>query len=416
MTVFDEQTTTSVEFDHHSEEYAVNGAAINAELRAKCPVAHTDAHGGFWVLSRYDDVVAAAKNDEAFASGHTVNGVSPLGVIIPPAPVPMLPIEMDPPEYTPYRKLLNPLFSPAVSKTWAPRVTKWVDVCIDQVIEKGSFDLVDDLANPVPSLFTCEFLGLPVEDWYDYADIQHKIIYTPPDEREPLLVRYMETLGRVHSIIEETRKNPGEGLISDLVRAEIDGEPVATEMVLAMVNLVMAGGFDTTTAVTVNALIYLADNPVARQQLIDEPGMIPQACEEFLRYFTPQPALARTLTKPVKVRDVELNTGDRVLLSWASANRDETVFECPEEVVLDRFPNRHTTFGIGVHRCLGSHIARSELIAMVTRVLARMPDYRIDHDAATRYTSIGVINGWINAPATFTPGKRLGDEPLPGAR
>jgi len=231
-----------------------------------------------------------------------------------------------------------------------------------------------------------------------------------------VLVRYMEVLGRVFGIITERRANPEkDGLISTLVTAEIDGQPVPDEMVLSMVNLVMAGGFDTTTAVTANALIYLADNPEARQLLIDRPDMIPQACEEFLRYFTPQQGLARTVTKPVTIQGVDLQPNDRVLLSWASANQDDTAFERPDEVVLDRFPNRHTTFGIGIHRCLGSHIARIELATMVGRVLARMPDYQVDHGAAQRYPSIGIINGWINVPATFTPGARLSSEPLPGA-
>ena len=413
MTTFDERTAT--QFDHHSTEYAENSRSINAELRAKCPVAHTDSHGGFWVISRYDDVVAAAKNDAAFASGHTVNGVSPLGVAIPSAPLPMLPIEMDPPDYLPYRKLLNPFFSPQASKAWQDRVAKWVDVCLDQVIESGRFDIVGDLANPVPSLFTCEFLGLSIEDWRAYAEVQHEIIYTPPEEQEGVLIKYLEVLGRVYAIIEAKRTNPDDhGLISALVTAEIDGAPVPVEMVLSMVNLVMAGGFDTTTAVTANALIWLADNPEQRQILIDNPDMIPQACEEFLRYFTPQQGLARTVTKPVTVGGVGLQPNDRVLLSWASANQDETAFECPDKVMLDRFPNRHTTFGVGMHRCLGSHIARSELVTMVSRVLARMPDYRIDHEAARKYPSIGIINGWIAVPATFTAGERLSDDTLPG--
>lgn len=412
MTTFEERTT--VEFDHHSSEYAENSRSINAELRAKCPVAHTDAHGGFWVISRYEDVVAAAKNDEVFASGHTVNGVSPLGVTIPPSPVRMFPIEMDAPEYLPYRKLLNNFFSPATSKAWQPSVARWVDICLDQVIQTGSFDIVGDLANPVPSLFTCEFLGLPIANWREYAEVQHEIIYTPPEDQPTVLMRYMQVLGQVYAVIEEKRKNPdADGLISALVTAEIDGEPMPIDMVFAMVSLVMAGGFDTTTAVTANALIYLADHPEQRQILIDNPDMIPQACEELLRYFTPQQALARTVTKPVTIGGVELQPNDRVLLSWASANQDDAAFKCPDEVILDRFPNRHTTFGIGIHRCLGSHIARIELVTMVSRVLARMPDYRIDHASARRYPSIGIINGWIDVPATFTPGERLSSEQLP---
>jgi cytochrome P450 len=414
MTTFDDRKTTA--FDHHSPEYAEHSRSINADLRAQCPVVHTDAHGGFYVISRYDDVVAAAKTDEAFASGHEVNGVAPLGVTIPPSPVPMFPIEMDPPDYLPYRKLLNPFFSPAASKEWEPRVEKWVDICLDEVIENGTFDIVDDLANPVPSLFTCEFLGLPVDQWHDYGAVQHEIIYTPPEEQESVLMRYMEVIGRVFGVITERRADPSpDGLITALVTAEIDGEPVPDEMVLSMVNLVMAGGFDTTTAVTANALIYLADNPDKRQQLIDNPELIPQACEEFLRYFTPQQGLARTVTKPVTVGGVDLQPNDRVLLSWASANQDESAFADPDDVVLDRFPNRHTTFGIGIHRCLGSHIARIELSTMVSRVLARMPDYQVNCEGAKRYPSIGIINGWVNVPATFTPGERLTGERLPRA-
>ena len=411
MTTFDERKLTA--FDHHSVEYAQNSTSINASLRAECPVAYTPAHGGFWVITRYGDVVAAAKNDETFASGYTVDGVCPLGVIIPPAPAPHFPIEMDPPDYTPYRKLLNPLFSPAASKAWQPRVARWVDTCIDQVIEKGSFDIVGDLANPVPSLFTCEFLGLPIEDWRSYADVQHEMIYTPPSQQEDVVTRYLEILGSLHGLIAERRAQPRDDVISTLVTSKIDGEPLSDEMVLSIVDLIMAGGFDTTTAATANSLIYLSDNPAERQRLIDDPTMIPQACEEFLRFFTPTQALARTVTKPVTVGDVELQPGDRVLLSWASANRDDDAFDRPDEVILDRFPNRHTTFGLGIHRCLGSHIARIELVTMVSRILARIPDYQVQHDAARQYTSIGVVNGWITVPATFTPGTRLGSESLP---
>ncbi|WP_328361210.1 cytochrome P450 [Mycobacterium sp. NBC_00419] len=413
MTTLDRRT--DIEFDHHSEQYAQAYPEIYAELRTKCPVAHTSAHGGYWVVTRYEDVVAAAKDDATFASGHEVDGVKPLGVIIPPAPLPQYPIEMDPPEYTGYRKVLNPLFSPGVSKAWEPRVRRWVDVCLDQVIETGSFDLIGDLANPVPSLFTCEFVGLPIENWREYADVMHEIIYTPPAEQEDILRRYLEMMGGVWHYIDERRKGePRDDMLGALLSADVDGEPLSDEMVFSIVNLIMAGGFDTTTAVTASALIYLADHPEQRQRLIDDPDLIPQACEEFLRYFTPQQGLARTVTKPVSIGGADIAPGERVLLSWASANRDETVFDRPDDVILDRFPNRHTTFGIGIHRCLGSHIARLELITMVSQVLERMPDYKVDHNRATQYPTIGIINGWVNAPATFTPGTRVTDESLPG--
>jgi cytochrome P450 len=401
------------DFDHHSEHYAQNLFAINAELRSRCPVAHSDAHGGFWVITRFDDVVRVATDDQTFASGYTVNGVCPLGVMIPPAPVPHIPIEMDPPDYHRYRKLLNPLFSPAMSRSWQPIIEQWANACLDQVIENGTMDLVGDLANPVPSLFTREFLGLPLADWRSYAAVMHEMVYTPPAEREAIVARYLELLGKVFALVAQRRAHPGHDVIRTLVIAQVDGNPIPDETVVSIVDLIMAGGFDTTTAITANALVYLADHPHDRRRLIEDRALIPRACEEFLRYFTPQQALARTVVKPVTIGTVGLQPGDRVLISWASANHDDTVFDHPDEVRLDRFPNRHTTFGMGIHRCLGSHIARAQLVAMVDTVLGRIPDYMVDSSSAKRYPSIGIVNGWVSVPATFTPGARIGNQDLP---
>jgi cytochrome P450 len=320
---------------------------------------------------------------------------------------------MDPPEYGPYRKLLNPVFSPSMSKAWEPRITEWVDICLDQVIEKGSFDIVGDLANPVPSLFTCEFLGLPIENWRLYADVMHEIIYTPPPKDE-IIQRYLTMLGGVFEVVSDRRAHPRDDVISMLVTSEVNGAPLSDEMAMSIVDLIMAGGFDTTTAVVANALIYLADHPEDRKRLVDDPDLIPRACEEFLRYFTPQQALARTVRNPVTIGGVELQPGERALISWASANHDKEAFDNPEVVDIARFPNRHTTFGIGIHRCIGSHIARAELTAMVSRVLARLPEYEVDHNAAQRYPSIGIVNGWVTVPATFPPGPRITQEQLPG--
>ena len=411
MTSTEQQT----DFDHHSAEYAERSHEINAELRSRCPVAHSSAHGGFYVVSRYDDVVAAAKDDETFASGWHINGSSPFGVTIPPSSKPHYPIEMDPPEYGPYRKLLNPMFAPNVSKSWEPRIQRWVDICIDEVIETGRFDIVADLANPVPALFTCEFLGLPIEKWRLYGDLAHEAIYTPPAERADVSRRYRAMLETIREVIIDRRASPRDDAISTLVTAEIQGEPISDDIILNIIDLIMAGGFDTTTAVTSNALIYLAQHPADRTRLIEDPDLIPQASEEFLRHFTPQQALARTVTKPITLGGVDLVPGDRALLSWASANHDEAAFEDPDEVQIDRFPNRHTAFGIGMHRCLGSHIARAELTTMVRRVLDRMPDFEVVVGEAQRYPTIGVVNGWVKVPATFSPAARVGNEHLPAS-
>jgi cytochrome P450 len=155
-------------------------------------------------------------------------------------------------------------------------------------------------------------------------------------------------------------------------------------------------------------LWWLEEHPEQRQRLIDEPALMEHATEEFLRVFTPVPALARTATTDVELGGQQLCEGDRVLMSFAAANRDPAVFDEPDEAKLDRFPNPHTSFGLGIHRCIGSNLARSWFQLMLRGVLDRMPDYTIDRGAARRNHSIGIINGFINMPATFTPSEPRG--------
>lgn len=200
-----------------------------------------------------------------------------------------------------------------------------------------------------------------------------------------------------------------------LTQAEVDGEPLTDEVIIAICDLIMAGGFDTTTAATANALMHLHQNPEDRRRLDEDRTLLKPATEEFLRFFSPTQGLARTVTQDVEVAGQQLRAGDRLFLSWASANHDDTVFERPEDVVLDRRPNRHTAFGVGAHRCLGAPIARIEIEVMLDAVLTRLPYYRIDEERARRYTSIGIVNGWITMPATFTPGRPIGTDVLPGS-
>ena len=365
------------------------------------------------MVSRYDDVATVAHDDRTFSSLHDVASGRG-GVTIPPAATQHVPIEVDPPEFLQYRRLLNPIFSPAASERWRPSIERWASVCIDAAIEKGAIDLVDDLAAAVPALFTCEFLGLPIEDWHRYADPLHRAIYTPPGpQRDSLLGDFVWIHESVQELIARRRVEPADDIITYLTQAEVDGEPLGDEVIGNICNLIMAGGFDTTTASTAAALHHLHEHPDDRQRLIDEPDLLPSAVEELLRYFSPTQALARTVAAPAEVAGIKLEPGDRLLLSWASANHDEAVFDRPDEIVLDRSPNRHVAFGVGAHRCLGSHIARAEITAMVRQVLTRIPDFEIDDATAERYTTIGIVNGWITMPATFTPGERLSDDQLP---
>jgi len=402
----------TVDFDHNSSEYATRWREMYADMRGRCPVAHTDAHGGFYVLTRYADVARAVKDDDTFSSAHETTPGSPYGgIIIPPTPNVSIPIEMDPPVFTPLRKLLNPTFAPGQAKKWESFTRSVATAMIDAVIEKGEIDLVDDLASPVPAIFTSALMGLPLEDWRMYADVAHAIVYTPPTDPgfEGVAVNMIEMIMRAIAVSHERRADPKDDLITDLVQyRHADGAPLSDEEVGQVCTLIIGGGDDTTTGLVANALVWLAENPDQRDWLREDLSRLQPACEEFLRYFTPTQGLARTVRKPVEIGGYHLEPGDRVWLSFASANLDPEEFDEPDRVILDRTPNRHQAFGLGLHRCLGSNFTRMEFRVMLEEVLTRMPDYTIDYDASERYENIGIVNGWQNVRATFTPGARVG--------
>jgi cytochrome P450 len=190
----------------------------------------------------------------------------------------------------------------------------------------------------------------------------------------------------------------------------VDGEPIEEARVVEMIFLILAGGVDTTTALIAQGIKYLDEHPEDRRRLIDDPSLIANACEEFLRYYTPTQNLARTVTADVEIGGRAMCPGERVLMSWASINHDPAMFDRPNEVIIDRFPNRHAAFGLGAHRCLGSNFTRVEFRIMLEEVLKRMPDYALDPTGTEPYENIGIVNGFRHMAATFTPGTRLGSK------
>jgi cytochrome P450 len=207
----------------------------------------------------------------------------------------------------------------------------------------------------------------------------------------------------------EVRENPRPGLINALLQLRIDGEPAPDLEILGNLGLIIGGGFDTTTALTAHSLEWLSEHPDQRELLsMKRDALLDSATEEFLRYFTPAAGDGRTFSEDVEVEGTQFKYGERLWISWAMANRDPAVFPNPNELLLDRKGNRHFSFGLGVHRCIGSNVARSVFKSMLTAVLDRMPDYRCDPEGAVHYETIGVIQGMRKLPATFTPGPRIG--------
>jgi len=403
-------------FDRHHSEYREKFLDITHEMHQKCPIAWTETYGGHWVAAGSQEVFDLARCPHV-SNDHDVNnerrgykGISiPLMIDAENYRGGML--EMDDPEHYVYRSVINPYLSPAAVKRWEPFVNEIVRACIDDRIESGHIDFIDDLANIVPAVLTLAMLGVPLQKWTIYNEPAHASVYTPPDSPDAARVRdlYMAMGVDLFTNLMEVRENPRPGVIDALAKLRIDGVAPPDIELIGMLNLLIGGGFDTTTALTAHALEWLWQNPDQRDRLSRERDtLLNPATEEFLRYFTPAAGDARTVAADMEVRGAHLKEGERLWLSWAMANRDPAVFDNPDEVVLDRKGNRHFSFGLGIHRCIGSNVARTVFKAMVTAVLDRMPDYVCLPGGAVHYDSIGVIQGMRHLKATFTPGKRLG--------
>ncbi len=412
----EEAKACPIHFDHHSTEHARNWAEDYRNLRERSPRAWSDAYDGFWIATDLADIVGVAQQPEVFSAHKEINeetGEAYGGVTIPPSGSSRgIPNEADNPEWEGIRRLINRRFAPRAIEERRQRTKHFCAAVIDLVIEKGELDFVDDLTNPVPALATMEIFGFPLHEWPLIADPFHKMVYTPlSDPGFPDTIRGLDYFReRVDEEIALRRKDPKDDFLTVLANGTIDGEPLDRKQIKDLSFNILAGGVDTTTALTSSTLVYLGRHPDQRQQLIDNPDLLPFAGEEFMRYFSPIPALCRTALADTDVNGWKIKKGERVMLAYGSANRDPNVFDDPDTVKLDRFPNKHIGFGAGMHRCLGSFLARMMWQEMISEVLRRLPDYELNEDGLVPYPSIGGVNGWINIPARFTPGPKVGAE------
>ena len=403
-----------VHFDHHSPEHAVDPWSAYREMRQLCPVVQSDAYGGFKVVTSYRNVTAIAQDPVTFSSHHDADGSGNGygGVTIPSAPLRSIPVETDPPEHTRYRRVLSPLFTQAAADMAKPRIAEIAKHFVDEVIEAGSCDLVNDIAVPVPAAFTLDLLGIPTDRWPRYAVPMHQIVYAPQDTPE-----YAEAVEGTNWILEDVaaelarrRAGPltGTDLLTHLLRSEIDGHPLDERTILEMAWLVIVGGLDNTASLLANAFLWLHRHHDQRDRLWGDHQLTELAFDEFLRYFTVTQALSRTATRNTTIEGYPIQAGERVFIVWAAANRDPEAFDHPEEVVLERSPNRHLGFGWGPHRCVGALVAKHMFCTTLQEVLARMPDYQVIESDVQGYPSVGIACGFINMPATYTPSVKTG--------
>jgi cytochrome P450 len=402
-----------IDFDHESRQHAQNWPQEFHEMRSKCPMSWTENHGGYWVATRYLDIVQMAQDNATFTSGKTfdpetlhVEG----GITIPANPFPRgLPVESDKPEWDGFRALINRQFAPKAAESRRENARKYATALINRFIETGRADIVNDFTSPLPALITMELLGFPLHEWRQFADPLHEMAFT--GKADPDFPRVIQNLDWMHARVREEivarRRDPNEALISHMIREEVNGGYLTDDEIHSFCINILTGGVDTTTGLTSNVLIYLWQNPAEKKRLMENPDLVPRAREEFIRFFSPIHALSRNLSRDAVVNGAEMLKGEHVLLAFAAANRDPEIFEQPDTVIMDRFPNRHIGFGAGMHRCAGSFLARVMIETMLDTWLTRIPDYQIDLDEAESYKSIATVNGWKTIPATFKPGPKI---------
>lgn len=391
-----------VSYDHHSIDYAASYREVATDMLANAPVAWSDTYGGFWVISRYDDVRFVAENWDKFSSENRgPEDTERRGIMIPSIPVPLMLNECDPPIHTKRRMIEVPYFTPKHLRRWVSAAVAYTQRAIDDVIETGEVEFFKDLCLRVPAMTVLHVAGVDSEDWELFAE--PLTIYGPEGAERA----QQEIMGKLHDLLAERREDPREDMASALSQAKVDGEPMDIDVAAGMLHTIVTGGFDTATSLLCNALDWLEQHPAERELLRAHPDLMENAVEEFLRQFPPLNNLARNVVNDIEMGGQLLRAGDRVQMSLYAANHDPAKFPDPFKMDFRRENAReHVAYSAGNHRCLGAPLARIELRHVLSEVLRRMPDYRIDRSHAQRMETIGLINGWTRLPATFTPGHR----------
>ncbi|MEJ5256272.1 MAG: cytochrome P450 [Acidimicrobiales bacterium] len=392
-------TDWATDFDHLDPDFVADPHRVYDQLRAECPIAHTDRYHGVWIPTRYDDLAAIAHDHHHFSSRTiliTDRAESPhdLGFHAPP-------ITEDPPYHTDIRRLLLPVFSPAVVAAYEPITKAMADDLIDGFIATGRCDAATDYAQHVPIKVITRMLGIPDADHAQFRDWIHRLIEQSPVAGDATFEAIFEIGGYLAGHVERHRADPRDDIITHLLEARMpDGRELTDEETLGVCILLLLAGIDTTWSAIGSSLLHLATHPDDRHRLAAEPDLIHSATEEFLRVFAPV-TMAREVIADTDIGGCPMRTGDRLLLPFPSANRDLEIFDHPNDVILDRQVNRHLAFGVGIHRCLGSNLARMELRVSIETWLERIPDFELTDSAAVTW-SAGQVRGPRTLPFAFT--------------
>jgi cytochrome P450 len=401
-----------IDFDHHAPALRDHNTEEMKRLvynEDKCPMGWSEEHGGFWAIWGYEALYDAVQNWEVFSSGHSLE--CPKGVPGALYPDPLIPIDLDGPIQQGFRKVVLNWFNPGHAKAMKVRVEQICDELIDDFIEMGEAELSYQLFTALPAIVTLEMLDWDASRWREWVGWVHAFIHDSVNDPESAMAGVVSLHTEIGKEIARRREQLGTDLFSDMMRTPVNGELLTDMQLRDFATLVLLGGMDTTSGTTGNTLLLVDQDPVLRQQIIDEVDNMPRMIEEFLRVAGPGGGLYRRVTSDVEFHGEQLSEGDKVLMMFWAANRDPAAFPDPEKIDIHRTENRHMAFGLGPHRCLGSHHARLMLSTLLSRVFTRIPDFKVQWDGVERFEDCGSVYAVRHLPVTFTPGPRVYPSP-----
>jgi cytochrome P450 len=384
----------ATDFSHLEPEWSADPYAIQDDLRQRCPIAHTERFGGAWLPTRYEDVSAIAYDTDRFSSRAIIlSNFRPPLELAPVGTAP--PISSDPPFHHDARKLLLAAFTKKEVSRQEQATRAYCHSLIDSLQGREVVDAARDYAQHIPVRVIANMLGFPPEDGPQFREFVEDLlegINLPPDDRRARVSRLFDyLLEQVHAHLDE----PRDDLTTFLINAELYGRKLDPDVVTGAMGLLLIAGIDTTWSAIGASLWHLAKTPADLERLAADPGLLPTALEEFLRAYAPV-TMARLVKQDMNWHGVDMKAEDWILLSFPSANRDPAQFHRAGEVVIDREVNRHAAFGLGIHRCLGSHLARMELRVALEVWLDRFPAFTLADPAAVTWSS-----GQIRGPRTL---------------
>jgi cytochrome P450 len=408
---FGSRHADSHHFDSHDARHARDPFAALERLRDTCPVSWSGAWDGFWVVVGHPEAARVAR-DQRFLTGHVRPDGSFQGASIPSIGQTgrLVPLEMNVPESLRYRKLLAGFYTPSKVAARAAEFRQLAHACLDEIVRDGGGDLVRALTERMPSILTLRDIGLPEDRWQEVDALIESALVSAPHDPDRARDAAQRLCMMIVEEMEERRDGSGGGLIAALLTATVDGGPVPDEAIVSMMYVLLLG-IHPTSSLTATSLWYLARQPELRTRLATEPGLIPRAADEFLRWVSPIQSTVRTAGEDdLRLGNRELCAGERVFLSWAGANRDGSVFPDPERLDVDRDAGAHLSFGGGAHYCVGAGVVRAMFTAMIEAVLTRMPDYALEDEAGvTWFPDVSFFHGVTSLRVVTAPPPRATD-------